>query len=130
MEIQQIDHLVLTVRDIAATCNFYSRVLGMQVISFDGDRRAIQFGQQKINLHAHGKEFEPKALVPTPGSADVCLLTNVSLEQVIQHIRSCGVQIVEGPIRRTGAVGPIESVYVRDPDGNLLEISNRLDPFL
>lgn len=130
MEIRQIDHLVLTVRDIATTCNFYSRVLGMQVISFSGDRKALQFGQQKINLHAQGKEFEPKALVPTPGSADVCLLTRVPLTQVIQHIRSCGVQIIEGPVRRTGAAGPIESVYVRDPDGNLLEISNHLDPFL
>jgi catechol 2,3-dioxygenase-like lactoylglutathione lyase family enzyme len=130
MEIRQIDHLVLTVRDIATTCNFYSRVLGMQVISFGGDRKALQFGQQKINLHAQGKEFEPKALVPTPGSADVCLLTRVPLTQVIQHIRSCGVQIIEGPVRRTGAVGPIESVYFRDPDGNLLEISNHLDSVL
>jgi catechol 2,3-dioxygenase-like lactoylglutathione lyase family enzyme len=130
MELQRIDHLVLTVRDIAATCNFYSQVLGMQVISFGVDRKALQFGQQKINLHEHGKEFEPKALVPTPGSADVCLLTRVPMAQIIQHIRSCGVQIVDGPVRRTGAVGPIESVYVRDPDGNLLEISNHLDPSL
>jgi catechol 2,3-dioxygenase-like lactoylglutathione lyase family enzyme len=130
MEIERFDHLVLTVRDIAATCDFYSQVLGMRVISFGGDRKALQFGQQKINLHEHGKEFEPKALVPTPGSADLCLLTRVPLAQVIQYIRSCGVQIIEGPVRRTGAVGPIESVYFRDPDGNLLEISNHLDSVL
>jgi catechol 2,3-dioxygenase-like lactoylglutathione lyase family enzyme len=130
MELQRIDHLVLTVRDIAATCNFYSRVLGMQVISFGGDRKALQFGQQKINLHEHGKEYEPKALVPTPGSADLCLLTRIPLAQVIQQIRSCGVQIIEGPVGRTGAVGPMESVYIRDPDGNLLEISNHRDQAL
>ena len=130
MEIQQIDRLVLTVRDIAATCNFYSRVLGVRVVTFGGDRKALQFGQQKINLHEHGKEFEPKALVPTPGSADLCFLTRVPLAQVIQRLKSCGVQIIDGPVKRTGAAGPIESVYLRDPDGNLLEISNQLDPVL
>jgi len=127
MEIQQIDHLVLTVRNIAATCGFYSQVLGMEVIVFADERKALRFGQQKINLHEQGKEFEPKALVPTPGSTDLCFLTRVPLAQVIQHIRSCGVQIIEGPVRRTGAIGPIESIYLRDPDGNLLEISNRVD---
>ena len=127
MRIERIDHLVLTVRDIAATCDFYSRVLGMQVVTFGGDRKALQFGRQKINLHERGKEFEPKALQPTPGSGDLCFITEVPLPQVVDHIRSCGVQVIEGPVRRTGAVGPIESIYVRDPDGNLIEVSNYLD---
>jgi catechol 2,3-dioxygenase-like lactoylglutathione lyase family enzyme len=126
MEIKRIDHLVLTVRDIPATCDFYSRVLGMQVVSF-GDRKALQFGGQKINLHERGKEFEPKALRPTPGSGDLCFITEVPLPQVVDHIRSCGIQIIEGPVRRTGAVGPMESIYIRDPDGNLIEISNYPD---
>jgi len=126
MEIERIDHLVLTVRDIPATCDFYSRVLGMQVVTF-GDRKALQFGRQKINLHERGKEFEPKALRPTPGSGDLCFITEVPLPQVVDHIRSCGIQIIEGPVRRTGAVGPMESIYIRDPDGNLIEVSNYLD---
>ena len=127
MEIVRIDHLVLTVRDIAATCGFYSRVLGMQVVTFGGNRKALRFGRQKINLHERGKEFEPKALRPTPGSGDLCFITEVPLPQVVDHIRSCGIQIIEGPVRRTGAVGPMESIYIRDPDGNLIEVSNYLD---
>ncbi|MGD0264862.1 MAG: VOC family protein [Candidatus Methylomirabilota bacterium] len=127
MKIERIDHLVLTVRDIPATCDYYSRVLGMQVVTFGGDRKALQFGRQKINLHERGKEFEPKALQPTPGSGDLCFITEVPLPQVVDHIRSCGIQIIEGPVRRTGAVGPIESIYIRDPDGNLIEVSNYLD---
>jgi len=127
MDIDGIDHLVLTVRDLRATCDFYSRVLGMRVVTFGGDRKALQFGRQKINLHEHGKEFEPKALAPTPGSGDLCFITQTPLPQVVGHLRSCGVQIIEGPVRRTGAVGPIESIYVRDPDGNLIEVSNYLD---
>jgi catechol 2,3-dioxygenase-like lactoylglutathione lyase family enzyme len=127
VKIERIDHLVLTVRDIAATCDYYSRVLGMQVVAFGGERKALQFGRQKINLHERGKEFEPKALQPTPGSGDLCFITEVPLPQVVDHIRSCGVQVIEGPVRRTGAVGPIESIYVRDPDGNLIEVSNYLD---
>ncbi len=126
MEIKRIDHLVLTVRDIPATCGFYSCVLGMQVVTL-GDRKALQFGGQKINLHERGKEFEPKALRPTPGSGDLCFITEVPLPQVVDHIRSCGIQIIEGPVRRTGAVGPMESIYIRDPDGNLIEVSNYLD---
>ncbi len=127
MDIDGIDHLVLTVRDLRATCDFYSRVLGVRVVTFGGDRKALQFGRQKINLHEHGKEFEPKALAPTPGSGDLCFITETPLPQVVGHLRSCGVQIIEGPVRRTGAVGPIESIYVRDPDGNLIEVSNYLD---
>ena len=124
MQISRLDHLVLTVRDIEATCRFYESVLGMQTVSFAAGRKALKFGQQKINLHQQGKEFEPKAQAPTPGSADLCLLTDLPLQQVIEHLQACQVPIIEGPVQRTGAEGPILSVYLRDPDGNLLEISN------
>lgn len=124
MKIDRIDHIVLTVHEIEATCEFYSRVLGMEVITFGNRRKALLFRGQKINLHEVGKEFEPKALNPAPGSGDICFITHIPLGQVIDHIRSCGVDIVDGPVRRTGATGPIESIYVRDPDGNLIEISN------
>ena len=124
MKIDRLDHLVLTVQDIAVTCDFFSRVLGMEVVSFGRGRTALQFGRQKINLHERGKEFEPKAARPTPGSGDLCLITELPLPQVVDHVRSCGVEITEGPVRRTGAVGPIESIYIRDPDGNLIEVSN------
>ncbi len=124
MQIDHIDHLVLTVQNIEATCDFYVRVLGMQVVTFGNGRKALQFGQQKINLHEAGKEFEPKALKPTHGSGDICFITSVPLKQVIEHIRSQGIEIAEGPVRRTGAIGPIESVYVCDPDGNLVEVGN------
>ncbi len=127
MKIDRLDHLVLTVRDIEATCDFYTRVLGMEVVTFGNHRKALRFGEQKINLHEAGKEFEPKALRPTPGSADLCLITSTPLKQVIDHIRACGVEIVEGPVMKTGATGPIESVYIRDPDGNLIEIANYVD---
>ncbi|MFL5626093.1 MAG: VOC family protein [Ktedonobacteraceae bacterium] len=126
MQIDRIDHLVLTVANIQVTCDFYARVLGMQVVTFGEGRKALQFGVQKLNLHEHGKEFEPKALHPTPGSADLCFITQVPLEQVLEHIRSCKVEVVEGPVRKTGAMGPITSVYIRDPDGNLVEIANYL----
>jgi catechol 2,3-dioxygenase-like lactoylglutathione lyase family enzyme len=126
MKIDRLDHLVLTVRDIGVTCDFYSRVLGMKVVTFGNDRKALQFGRQKINLHERGKEFDPKAANPTPGSGDLCFITETPLSQVMGHIRSCGLEIIEGPVRRTGAVGPIESIYIRDPDGNLIEVSNYL----
>jgi catechol 2,3-dioxygenase-like lactoylglutathione lyase family enzyme len=98
----------------------------MQIVTFGEGRKALQFGAQKINLHEWGNEFEPKALQPTPGSADLCFITEVPLEQVLKHMRSCMVEIVEGPVRKTGAMGAITSVYIRDPDGNLLEIANYL----
>jgi catechol 2,3-dioxygenase-like lactoylglutathione lyase family enzyme len=123
MQIDSIDHFVLTVRNIEATCEFYARVLGMQVVTFASGRKALQFGRQKINLHEAGKEFEPKAISPTPGSGDFCLITQTPLEEVITHLRSCSIEIVEGPVPKTGATGEIESVYIRDPDGNLVEIS-------
>jgi catechol 2,3-dioxygenase-like lactoylglutathione lyase family enzyme len=123
MKIDRIDHLVLTVRNIDATCDFYSRVLGMTVITFGAGRKALQFGVQKFNLHESGKEFEPKAASPTPGSADVCLISAVALSEVIANLARCGVDIIEGPVARTGARGSIRSVYFRDPDMNLIEVS-------
>lgn len=127
MKVDRIDHIVLTVHDIEVTCEFYSRVFGMQVLIFENGRKALLFREQKINLHEVGKEFQPKALTPTPGSGDICFITDIPLEQVIDHIRSCSVEIVDGPVGRTGAIGPIKSIYVRDPDGNLIEISNYLN---
>lgn len=124
MRIERLDHMVLTVRDIAATCEFYARVLGMEVVTFGEGRRALAFGQQKFNLHEAGREFEPKADRPTPGSADLCLITQEPLDAVIAHLAACDVPILEGPVRRTGALGPITSVYFRDPDANLIEVSN------
>jgi catechol 2,3-dioxygenase-like lactoylglutathione lyase family enzyme len=124
MHIDSLDHLVLTVRSIEATCEFYERVLGMQSVTFGNGRKALQFGRQKINLHQAGREFEPKAARPTPGSGDLCFITSIPLEQVIAHLHACNVAIIEGPVSKIGAMGPILSVYVRDPDGNLIEISN------
>jgi catechol 2,3-dioxygenase-like lactoylglutathione lyase family enzyme len=126
MRLDQIDHLVLTVRDLAATVAFYTRVLGMEEVTFGQDRKALAFGTQKMNLHEAGKEFEPKAIHPTPGSADLCFLTAEPLARVMKHLQACGVDVLEGPIERTGAQGPLESIYIRDPDGNLIEISNQL----
>ena len=126
MEISRLDHLVLTVRSIEASCEFYGRVLGMEVVSFAGNRRALQFGRQKLNLHQLGHEFEPKAARPTPGAADLCFITTTPLGRVIEHIKVCGIELIAGPVPRIGAVGPIESIYVRDPDGNLIEIANYL----
>ena len=124
MKIDRLDHLVLTVKSIPATCEFYARVLGMDILTFGDNRKALAFGSQKINLHEFGKEVEPKAHRPTPGSADLCFLTRISIKDVIEHLNRCGVQILEGPVKRTGALGPIESVYFRDPDLNLIEVSN------
>jgi catechol 2,3-dioxygenase-like lactoylglutathione lyase family enzyme len=123
ISIERLDHLVLTVKDISATCDFYSRILGMQVVTFGAERKAISFGRQKINLHQVGMEFEPKANKPTAGSADLCFITDAPLRDVVEHLRSCDVEIIEGPVKRTGAIGAIESVYFRDPDLNLIEVS-------
>ncbi|XP_033737265.1 glyoxalase domain-containing protein 5-like isoform X2 [Pecten maximus] len=124
--VNRLDHFVITVKDVEKTCDFYSRVLGMEVSTFKGGRKALNFGQQKINIHEHKKEFEPKAHVPTPGSSDVCFITQETLDSVIQHLKNCEVPVLEGPVDRTGAVGPIRSVYFRDPDNNLIEVSNYL----
>ena len=126
MQIDRLDHLVLTVADIDRTCDFYQRVLGMEVVTFQGHRKALKFGQQKINLHQAGHEFEPKALAPTPGSGDLCLITSTPMHDVITHLHQHGVPIEIEPSERTGATGRIFSVYFRDPDQNLIEVSNYL----
>jgi catechol 2,3-dioxygenase-like lactoylglutathione lyase family enzyme len=123
MNIDRIDHVVMTVRDIDATCDFYTRVLGMRVVTFAGGRKALAFGRQKINLHLAGREFEPKAAHPTPGSVDLCLIATGALDDVVAHLAACGVSIIEGPVAKTGATGSLRSVYFRDPDANLIEVS-------
>lgn len=124
MQIKELDHLVLTVKDIAATCEFYQRALGFEVVSFGDNRISLKFGSQKINLHQSGAEFQPCARRPTAGSADLCFIAETSINALIEHLQQCDVAIEEGPVQRTGAGGPIRSVYIRDPDGNLLELSN------
>ncbi len=128
MKLHSLDHLVLTVADIAATVDFYQGVLGMEAETFtpaDGSSRtALKFGAQKINLHRDGAEFAPKARNVQPGSADLCFLTERPLLQWQAHLVAQGVAVEEGPVQRTGATGPILSIYIRDPDGNLLEIAN------
>ncbi len=124
MQIDQLDHLVLIVQNIQTTCEFYSRVLGMQVITFAEGRKALRFGNQKINLHLKGKEIDPKAQHPTPGSADLCFLTSMPLEQVITHLQSCNVSVLLRPVGQAGATTSLVSLYFHDPDGNLLEVSN------
>jgi catechol 2,3-dioxygenase-like lactoylglutathione lyase family enzyme len=126
VRIDRLDHLVLTVADIDATVDFYTQVLGMGAVTFGAGRIALAFGQSKINLHRVGHEFEPKAQRPTPGSADLCLVAADPLDQVIEDLTAHGVPIEEGPVERTGATGPILSVYFRDPDRNLIEVSTYL----
>jgi catechol 2,3-dioxygenase-like lactoylglutathione lyase family enzyme len=124
VRIDRLDHLVLTVADIDATVDFYTRVLGMQAVRFGAGRTALTFGHSKINLHRAGHEFEPKARRPTPGSADLCLIAAEPLERVITELAAHDVPVEEGPVERAGATGPILSVYFRDPDQNLIEVSN------
>ncbi|PSL18315.1 VOC family protein [Shimia abyssi] len=129
-ELRALDHLVLTVANVDATIAFYCDVLGMQAERFqpaDGKTRwALKFGVQKINLHEAGREFEPKAANATAGSADLCFLSDVALDDWQAHFTTIDIAVVDGPVERTGATGPIQSIYVRDPDGNLLEISNTI----
>lgn len=126
--IDHLDHLVLTTIDVDACKNFYVRVMGMKLEAFGAGRIAFRFGNQKINVHVRGHEFEPKAHLPVPGALDLCFIASKTLEQVIDHVESEGWPIIEGPIQRTGATGPIRSVYLRDPDLNLIEISEQLAP--
>ena len=121
--IDHLDHLVLTVTDIDETTAFYTSALGMEAVTF-GNRRALRFGVQKINLHQAGKEFEPKAAHPTPGSGDLCFITKTPIEDVVSHLKALHHPIELGPVERDGAVGAIRSVYLRDPDFNLIEIGN------
>ena len=124
MKIDRIDHIVLTAFDVERTIDFYSRVMGMEPITFAGGRRGLAFGRQKINLHQAGREYEPKALKPVPGSLDLCFITETPLDGVIARLKENGIVIVDGPVAKTGALGPMTSVYFRDPDGNLIEVSN------
>ncbi|MBL6929559.1 MAG: VOC family protein [Rhodospirillales bacterium] len=126
MHLSSLDHLVLTVADIEATCAFYVNILGMERHEFAGGRVALSFGNQKINLHPASAPFSPRARVPTPGSGDLCFLTTTPVSDVAAELRNSGVAVIEGPVQRTGAAGPLLSVYCLDPDGNLLEISNEI----
>lgn len=122
MTIDRFDHIVLTVKDLDATCRFYTQVLGMRLVEGSG-RRALHFGQSKINLHEVGHEFSPKADHPTPGSADICLVSQDGSERILAQLRNFDVPVIEGPVERTGALGDMRSVYFRDPDQNLIEVS-------
>ncbi|HKN97501.1 MAG TPA: VOC family protein [Pseudonocardiaceae bacterium] len=124
MRISRLDHFVLTVADIDATVAFYTEVLGMSRVTFGEGRVALRFGDSKINLHLAGHEFEPRAARATPGSADVCLVVDDDLDSVRSQLAAKGVAVELGPVMRNGATGEIESVYLRDPDGNLVELSN------
>lgn len=124
--IRSLDHLVLTVKDLDATLDFYVRILGMTHTPF-GERHAVRFGNQKINLHVAGKEFEPRSAAPTPGSGDLCFLIEETLEEAEALLRANRVDIEQGPVDRTGATGPLRSLYIRDPDQNLIELSELID---
>ena len=121
--IDHLDHLVLTTIDREACVDFYTRVLGLKLETFAGGRLALHFKQQKINVHERGREFEPRAHLPVPGALDLCFIADRPLEAVIAHLRACNWPILEGPVERTGATSRLRSVYVRDPDLNLIEIS-------
>ncbi len=121
--VSALDHLVLTVADIERTVDFYERVLGMRAVTFGEGRRALCFGEQKINLHEAGHEFPPMAHRPTIGSADLCFVVSEGLEEVTSRLREAAVEIEQGPVKRTGAHGPMRSIYIRDPDGNLVELA-------
>lgn len=125
MRIRSLDHIVLTCADPEATVAFYERV-GMQREEFGGGRLALRFGDQKLNLHQAGAEFQPHAATPLPGTGDLCLLVDGPIEAVVEHLGEVGIAIEEGPVDRTGAVGPLRSVYVRDPDGNLVEFAEQV----
>jgi len=126
MKVDRIDHVVLTCGDVERTISFYERALGMRPVTFGGGRRALAFGDQKLNLHQAGREYEPKARVPTPGSVDLCFVTDVPLADVAAHLSSVGVVIEMGPVDKTGARAALRSLYFRDPDGNLVEVSNEV----
>ena len=121
--IDHIDHIVLTTRDLQGCIRFYTEVLGMKLERFSENRLALKFGSQKLNLHEWGKEFTPRAHVAAPGSLDLCFISSISLEKVVERLTAAHVKIIEGPVMKTGAAGAIRSVYVRDPDLNLVEIS-------
>ncbi len=124
MQVSHLDHFVLTVKDIDATVDFYTSVMGMNRVTFKQNRTALTYGEQKINLHQLGNEFEPKAKHVQSGSADLCFIIHTSIKGAVEHLNDLGIDIIKGPVNRTGATGNIESIYFRDPDGNLIEVSN------
>ena len=124
MQVERIDHLVLTVKSVDATVDFYTSAMGMEKVVFGEGRVALSFGNQKINLHQLGNEFEPKASKVQSGSADLCFIISQPISQAMEHLAACNIPVIEGPVNRTGAIGKIVSVYFRDPDGNLIEVSN------
>lgn len=123
MKVARLDHLVLTVESLSATVAFYTEVLGMERVEFAGGRTALAFGNQKINLHEAGREFEPKSARPTPGSGDLCFVVEEPISAVLAHVERLAIAVEEGPVERTGALGPIRSIYLRDPDMNLVEVA-------
>jgi catechol 2,3-dioxygenase-like lactoylglutathione lyase family enzyme len=134
LTVQRIDHLVLTCRDVAATIRFYTEVLGLKEVTFGAGRKALAFGRQKINLHPVGQpaggapgSVAAIAARPTAGSVDLCLVVAEPAAAIVAHLTACGIPVEEGPVVRTGALGPIESIYVRDPDGNLIELARYID---
>ena len=127
MRIDRLDHLVLTVRDIPTTLAFYERVLGMTPLRFAGDRWAVGFGAQKLNLHQADRPVDPNVRHATPGAADFCLITRTPLAQIMRELEGHGVPVVLGPVRRTGAAGELDSLYIYDPDENLVELSNPVE---
>lgn len=126
-QITHLDHLVLTVVDVELTCEFYTRVMGFDIVTYRGGRKALAFENQKINLHEIENKFDLTAALPMAGSADLCFLTETPIDDIIEHIASCGVNLLHGPTHRTGATGPILSIYFRDPDGNLIEVANKIN---
>ncbi|WP_042159214.1 VOC family protein [Paenibacillus gorillae] len=124
MEILRLDHLVLTVNDVEASCLFYGDILGMEIITFGQGRKAAKFGQQKINFQQLGEEIDPKAKMPTPGSGDFCIITSDSIRSILEQLKRHDIKVELGPVERSGALGPMQSVYIRDPDENLVEISS------
>ncbi len=126
MVVTKLDHIVLTVKDIQTTVSFYTTVLGMKLERFGRDRVGLSYGTGKINLHEFGSEFKPKAWKPTPGSSDLCFIVSTPLNEIKTHVESIGITIIKGPVMRTGTKGPIESLYFRDPDQNLIEVANEI----
>jgi catechol 2,3-dioxygenase-like lactoylglutathione lyase family enzyme len=129
MKYERLDHTVLTVNDISVTVDFYTRVLGMEVLTFNSlvnNRKALRFGNSKINLHQFGKEIQPTAKNPGPGTEHLCFIVSDPIEDVAVQVQANGAVIEEGPVERAGVLGPIKSIYVRDPDGNLIELSNAI----
>jgi catechol 2,3-dioxygenase-like lactoylglutathione lyase family enzyme len=124
IRIKNLDHLVITASDLQATIDFYTKVLGMEHVAFGDNLHAVHFGDQKFNIHDASTEVSPKAKNIVPGSADFCLISETPVSQVIQHLQDCGVTVEQGPVTRSGAAGTLESVYFRDPDCNLVEVSN------